>query len=72
MAAVVYMGVLVEAVGMRDPVTPFGAAAEQAAVETLLALVLPPPAEGTWFIAEKAVVLAIASVVELLARVEQG
>ena len=42
MPTVAGVEVLVEAVKMRDPVTPYGAAAEHVAAETLLTLVSPP------------------------------
>ena len=59
------MGVLVEAAGMRDPMTSFSAAAKQAAVDTLLSLALSPPAGGTQALAEKAVLLAPVLMAEL-------
>ena len=61
------VGFPVEVVELRDPVTPSGTSAEQAAAEILLALVLPPPAEKTRNPAEKAVVLATVLVAELIA-----
>ena len=47
MPAAADMGVLVESVGMRDPMRLSGTAVEQAAADTLLALALLSPAEET-------------------------
>ena len=47
------IGVSMKVVGIKDPMTPSSTAAEQAVVETLLALALLLPAEGTRTLAEK-------------------